>query len=78
MPALRGTEPTRSAQLTPRKPSASEAVGTVPWSSGKAQSCSSMTTPASAGRAGSISIRCRMTGWSGPNIAPEAMRKRRE
>ncbi len=62
MPALRGTEPTSSAQLTPVKPSSSEAVATTPWSSGNAQSSSSMTTPFSALRAGSISSRWRMTG----------------
>ena len=78
MPALRGTEPTSSAQFTPAKPSSSEAVATIPLSSGNAQSCSSMTTPPSAGSAGSISMRCRITGWSGPNIEPEAIRKSRE
>ena len=78
MPALRGTLPTSNAQFTPRKPSSRFAVGTMPLSSGNAQSSSSITTPPSAGKAGSISIKCKMTGWSGPNIAPEAMRNRRE
>jgi hypothetical protein len=52
----------------------------MPLRSGKAQSSSSIATPSSALRAFSIgaSINWRMTGWSGPNIAPEAMRKRRE
>src|ERR1700722_6315235 len=35
MPAFRGTEPTRRAQLTPLNPSSSEAVGTIPFRSGK-------------------------------------------
>ena len=78
IPALRGTDPTRSAQSTPLNPSSRDEVGTIPLRSGKAQSWSSMTTPPSAGRAGSTSTRWRMTGWSAPNIEPDAMRKRRE
>jgi hypothetical protein len=48
--------------------------------SGKAQSSSSIATPSRALSAFSIgaSINWRIIGWEGPNIAPEAMRKRRE
>ena len=45
---------------------------------GNAQSSSSIATPSSIGNAGGISIRCSTTGCSGPNIAPEAMRKSSE
>ena len=41
-------------------------------SSGYAASTSSITTPFSASSAGGISSRCRMTGVSGPSIAPRA------
>jgi hypothetical protein len=54
-------------------------VPTMPASSGKAQSSSSIITPRSAAWAlsiGSSSI-CRMTGWSLPSISPEAMRNSR-
>ena len=80
MPALRGTAPTSNAQFTPRKPSSRLDVGTMPLSNGKAQSSSSITTPPRAAIAFSsgISMRCKMTGCSGPNIAPEAMRNRSE
>ena len=78
MPALRGTEPTSRAQLTPVKPSSSDAVATIPWRSGNAQSSNSMTTPRSARRPGAISSRWRATGCSGPNIEPEAIRNRSE
>ena len=43
--------PTSKAQFTPRKPSSRLAVGTMPLSSGKAQSSNSMATPLSAGAA---------------------------
>ncbi len=49
----------------------------MPLRSGNAQSSSSMHTPLRAGRAASSSIMWRMTGWSGPKQAPEAMRNRR-
>jgi len=45
MPALRGTEPTSNAQSTPLNPSSSDAVATIPFKRGYAQSWSSMTTP---------------------------------
>ena len=77
IPALRGTEPTSSAQLTSLKPSSMSVVATTSLRRGNAQSSSSMTTPLSASRAGGISIRFSATGWSGPNMAPDAMRKRR-
>ena len=78
MPCLRGTLPTSIARFTPRKPSLRSAVATMPLSSGNAQSSNSITTPPSAGSAGSISMRCKMTGWCGPKIAPDAMRGRSE
>ena len=78
IPCLRGTLPTSKAQFTPLNPSSKLAVGTIPFSSGKAQSSNSITTPPRAGKAGSISIKCKMTGCSGPNIAPEAMRNNNE
>ena len=76
MPALRGTLPTSNAQLMSRKPSLRSAVGTTDSSSGNAQSCNSITTPSSAPSAAGISIKCNVSGWSGPNICPEAMRNR--
>ena len=78
MPALRGTEPTSSAQEVPSKAVARSEVATTPASSGKAQSSSSMTTPSRAFMAGSISSRRSTTGWSGPSSWPEAMRKSSE
>jgi hypothetical protein len=68
MPALRGMAPTSSTKLTPSNARSASAVGTVPDSSGKAQSSSSMHTPSSASTAWGISRRCRITGWSSPNI----------
>ncbi len=80
MPALRGTAPTSSAQFTPLNAASRLDVATMPLSSGNAQSSSSMQTPFKAAMAFSsgISRRWRMTGCSGPNAAPEAMRNRRE
>ena len=77
IPALRGTDPTSSAQLVPLKPSLRSEVPTISLRRGKAQSSSSIITPSSAAMPGSISMRRRLTGWSGPNTPPEAMRKRR-
>ena len=74
---LAGTDPTRRAQSTSLKPSLRSAVCTISVRSGKAQSSSSIATPLRGARPGSISMRLRATGWSGPNIAPEAMRNRR-
>jgi len=62
IPALRGTLPTSSAQLTPRNPSSRSAVAITFRSSGKAQSCNSITTPSRGLRAGGISIRCSASG----------------
>jgi len=55
------------------------AVGTMPRSSGKAQSSSSIITPFSAFCAFSsgISSICRITGWFFPSISPLAIRKSR-
>ena len=75
IPALRGTLPTSKAQFTPRNASSTSAVATTPVKSGKAQSCSSMTTPPSASSAGAISSSRSSSGWSGPSMAPEAIRK---
>ena len=52
----------------------------MPWSSGKAQSSSSIITPFSAFCAFSsgISSSCRITGWSVPSISPLAMRNSSE
>ena len=41
---------------------------------GNAQSFSSITTPRTAGSAGAISSRFRLTGWSNPSIWPDATR----
>ena len=78
IPFLRGTLPTRSAQLAPLKPSSRSQVVTIPSSSGNAQSSSSILTPSSAFIPGSISMRLNSTGWSGPNTAPLAILNRRE
>ncbi len=77
IPALRGTEPTRRAQEVPSKAVFRSVVASMSSSRGNAQSSSSITTPSSAFMPGSISSRRSTTGWSGPNRAPEAMRKRR-
>ena len=78
MPALRGMEPTRSAQDVPSKAVLRSEVATMSCSSGKAQSSSSMTTPSSTFMAGSISSRRSTIGWSWPSSWPEAMRNRSE
>ena len=78
MPALRGTEPTSSAQDVPSKAVLRSEVATMSCSSGKAQSSISMTTPSSAFMAGSISSRRSTIGWSSPSSWPEAMRNRSE
>ena len=76
IPALRGIEPTRSAQLVPSNAVGRSAVVSMPASSGNAQSSSSIATPSSAFIAGSISSSRSTTGWSGPSSWPDAMRKR--
>ena len=77
MPALRGIEPTSSAQEVPSKAVFRSVVVTMSLTKGKAQSSISITTPSRAFIPGSISRRRSTTGWSGPNRAPEAMRNRR-
>ena len=52
-------------------------VASMPASSGKAQSSSSIATPCSAPTACGISSSRSSTGWSGPSIWPLAMRNRR-
>src|SRR4051812_34198714 len=49
----------------------------MPARSGKAQSCSSITTPCSAPSAGVISSSDSTTGWSLPSRSPFAIRKTR-
>ena len=78
IPLPRGRAPTRRAKLASRNASFGSSVATKPCASGYAQSSSSITTPRRAGRAGGISRSCRMTGWSGPSISPDAIRKRSE
>ncbi len=77
MPGPRGRAPTSSAYCASAKACSALSVHTVPASSGKAQSSSSMATPCRAPSAGVISSMCRITGWSGPSIAPEAIRNSR-
>ncbi len=78
MPGPRGLEPTRSAQFTSLKATSASPVRTMLCSRGKAQSSSSMATPFSAfcGPSTGISRSCRISGWSAPNIWPEARRNR--
>ena len=78
MPALRGTEPTRSAHVVPSKAVLRSEVATMSCRRGKAPSSSSMHTPSSTFMAGSISSRRSTMGWSSPSSWPEAMRKRME
>ena len=66
MPALRGIEPTSSAQEVPSKAVLRSVVVTMSLTRGNAQSSSSMTTPSRACMPGSISRRRSTTGWSGP------------
>ena len=79
MPGPRGLEPTSRHQLASLNATLASSVSTIESSSGKAQSSSSIATPSRAFIAFStgISKSCRITGWSGPNICPEAMRNRR-
>ncbi len=78
MPSLRGMAPTRRATSTSPNAVSGSSVLTIPASSGKAQSSSSMATPSRAPRAGVISSIWRITGWSGPSIDPEAIRNSSE
>ncbi len=74
MPALRGMAPTSSATLAPSKATFGSSVISMPDSSGKAQSSSSMAVPSAAFTACGISSRLSLTGTSGPSSWPEAMR----
>jgi len=80
MPGPRGLLPTSRHQLASLNATSALSVRTMPCSSGKAQSSSSIATPFSASWAFSkgTSSNCRMTGWSLPKMAPLAMRGRRE
>ncbi len=74
MPCLRGTDPTSSAQLARSNASSALLDSSIPARGGNAQSSSSITTPSRDFIAGSISSMRSTTGWSGPNIWPEAIR----
>jgi hypothetical protein len=76
IPLLRGRAPTSRPTLQPSKASFASAVMSMPWSSGKAQSWSSIAVPSAALRASGISSRRSLTGVSEPSISPAAMRKR--
>ena len=76
IPSLRGTAPTSSAQLAPRKAVSVSEVVTTSSSSGKAQSSSSIRTPSRAGSAASSSRSWSATRVSGPKAWPDAIRKR--
>ena len=78
MPGPRGLEPTSMTQSASLNATFGSPVSTMSWSSGNAQSSSSMATPFSASWTLSIGISrsCRMTGWSLPNASPAAMRGR--
>ena len=77
MPGPRGRAPTSNAQWQSLNATFASSVATILFRVGNAQSFSSITTPCSAPSAGVISSRCRLTGWSGPSIWPEATRKAR-
>ena len=62
--------------LVPSKASLGSSEMSMPRSSGKAQSSSSMAVPSAALIASGISSRRRFTSVSGPSISPAAMRKR--
>ena len=75
IPAERWFAMTRLDQNRAKAQLATKAgVAITVLSVGKAQSDSSITTPCSPASAGVISSSCRLTGWSGPSIAPEATR----
>ncbi len=75
IPFERGLAPTSSACSAPSNATSASAVVSTDASRGKAASCSSITTPSSAGRACGTSRMRRRTGWSGPSMSPAAMRK---
>ena len=76
MPLVRGRAPTSNAMLQPSNASAGSSWMSIPASSGKAQSSSSIAVPSAALRASGISSSFRWTGASGPNIWPLAIRNR--
>src|SRR6201995_3513802 len=77
MPGPRGRAPTSNARFTPSKILFGSAPICTPDSSGNAQSSSSITTPSSALRAGSISSSRSSIGRAGPRSGPAARRKSR-
>ena len=77
MPAVRGREPTSSAMFTPENAWAGSSLIEIRCSRGKAQSSSSIATPSAVPTAAGISSRLSSTGWSGPSMAPLAIRKSR-
>ncbi len=77
MPFVRGRAPTSSATFVPSKPSCGLSWMSMPASSGKAQSSSSIAVPSAALTAWGISSRFRWTLVSGPSSAPDAMRNSR-
>jgi hypothetical protein len=80
MPGPRGRAPTRSATSVSLNATIGSEAATMPSSSGKAQSSSSIITPFSAFCAFSsaTSSICSTTGWSLPSISPLAMRNSSE
>ena len=78
MPALRGTEPTRSAQSTPLNPSSREAVATDALEQGEGAVLELHDHPAERRQRRLDLDQVEDDGLVGPNIEPDAMRKRRE
>ena len=77
-PGPRGLEPTHITMSASPKASSGSELASMPANSGKPQSVNSIATPLSASSAMGSSKPWMMTGWSGPSISPEAMRKRSE
>ena len=77
MPLRRGMAPTRYATLVPWNARLTSSKISTPARVGNAQSSSSMAVPSAALTAWGISSRFSLTGTSGPNSWPEAMRNRR-
>jgi hypothetical protein len=77
IPGPRGLAPTSNARCTPSKILFASAPICTPDNNGNAQSSSSITTPSSALRAGSISNSRSSIGRSGPNSEPLARRNSR-
>src|SRR6476469_8467398 len=70
----RGRAPTSRPMVAPSNALRGSSLMLMPTSSGKAQSSNSIAVPSAALSAGVISSRFRVTGMSGPSMAPEAMR----